>query len=335
MLRVGQWVEQWSTDARGTALSTGAVAFAVQQAVAARSLPLPKVTIIGESGVIGVLLRQHPSGYLTVAIGSGAVRGEMTLLLPVSDERARFVFDSAEVHGDWEPFYRLFADIALRLGARADFVRRPAFDEAALAERLKTSLDACASDCLFAEGLATYNVELTARASGDIEEMSLRVGRGEDTVDIDLIAPGLVVRASLGGDSALLSDPGLDVLESALRGDWNEPIRDAIRAYRRVSAPPVDLERKGAVVAFIRAEDGRRSVVDDDDASDPADLLARYLPTHDVEIVRFFQDGTPFWKASFARGSTAPDLPLDGDLDAFYAHRVWQWDPDPPAPSTR
>ena len=28
MDRLGQWVEQWSTDARGTALSTGAVAFA-------------------------------------------------------------------------------------------------------------------------------------------------------------------------------------------------------------------------------------------------------------------------------------------------------------------
>lgn len=335
MLRVGQWIEQWSTDSRGTSLSTGAVAFAVQQAVSARNLPLPKVTIIGESGVIGVLLRQHPSGYMSISVGSGAVRGEMTLLLPVSDEKARFVFDSAEVSGEWEPFYRLFADIALRLGARADFVRRPAFDEAALAERLKTSLDACASDCLFAEGLATYNVELTARASGDIEEMSLRVGRGERTVDIDLIAPGLVVRASLGGDSALLSDSGLDVLESALRGDWNEPIREAVRAYRRASAPAVDLERKGTVVAFVRADDSRRSVVDDDSWDSPADLLTRYLPTHDVEIVRFFQDGTPFWKASFAKGAPLPDLLPDDDLDAFYEHRIWQWDPDPPAPSTR
>jgi hypothetical protein len=332
MRRVSQWVEHWITEARGAALSTGAVALAVQEAVLARHLPLPKVTILGESGVIGVLLQQRPTGEMTVSIGTGAVRGELVVEPPTSREKGRLVFDVEAVHGEWEPFYRLFVDVARSLGARLDF-RRPLFvDVDALTETLRQRLDGCVSDCLFAEGLATYALDLSVQLHGDERAgnaLALRVQRGEGTVEVDLIAPGLLVGATLGGDSARLSASGLDVLESALLADWTAPIEAAVATLRRGAPPPADVGRPGRVVAFVREDDDFINEVDDSAFETVAALFAHHLPERDVEVVRYFNDGQPFWKASLAAGSPLPPLLPDDDLDALYAHRTWQWAPEP------
>jgi hypothetical protein len=341
---LGPWSEQWirgeGEAADVVTPSTGAIALAVEETVTSLGLPLPKVTIANEDGVIGLLLRRHEGGFVTLQIGVGGVRGEITLLLPVGTEGVRFVFDSAEAKGAWEPLYRFFVALAARLGARPQ--RPPAMtapaDLEALRDTLRASLDACASDCLFAEGLATYALELhvesrdpqlVTSAVGAGHGRSLRVTRGLEAIDVAFAAPGLDVHATLGGHSVLLSDSGLEVLEAALRDDWAAATGGVSRAFRLRTAPPPASEAAhfGSVVAFACREDGARKQLDPRFAPSLSAFLQEHLQTASVEVIRYFGDGLPFWKAAFAQHTAVPALRMDKHLDELFEHRTWQWRP--------
>lgn len=344
MDRSGPWDEQWvrgeGEAAADVTPSTGAIALAAEETVVALGLPLPKVTIATDDGVIGVLLRRHDAGFLTLSVGLGEVRGELTILLPLASEGVRFVFESNEARGSWEPLYRFFAELASRLGAvpQGTTESRYTLDVAALRETLAASLDACASDCLFAEGLATYAFDLhiepleprgVVSVPGEGHGRTLRVARGSEAIGVELIAPGVQVHATLGGDSVLLSDSGLEVLEAALRADWataTEPVR---RAFRLRTAPPAatDFQHHGATVAFAVRDDGSRKQLDPRFAASVSTFLQEHLAATQVEVIRYFQDGTPFWRAAFERNSRLPSLKEDKSLDELFAHRTWQWRP--------
>jgi hypothetical protein len=341
---LGSWGEQWirgeGEAAEVVTPSMGAIALAVEETVASLGLPLPKVAIASEDGVIGLLLRRHEGGFVTLTIGVGSVRGELTLLFPIGTEGVRFVFDSAEAKGSWEPLYRFFADFASRLGAHPQGTTAMAssVDFGALRETLRASLDACASDCLFAEGLATYAIDLQVEprephtiitAPGAGHGRSIRVTRGLEAIEIEFSTPGLLVHATLGGHSVLLSDNGLEVLESALRTDWAGATEAVSRSFRLRTppAPASQPDHFGAVVAFACREDGLRKPLDPRFASSLSGFLHEHLRGLDVEVIRYFADGTPFWKAAFERGATLPALKSDKKLDEFFPHRTWQWRP--------
>jgi hypothetical protein len=324
------WSEHWpiverSEDLRGSsgdAVNARAVAALVGAALADRGFTLGPAVVLESGEVEGARVEGY-GRYVTVAlgVGDGELFGTITFARGEGDDAGYVEFNSDDVRGPWEPMYELFAELATAAGA----VQEPAIvtelDPGELREEVRSIIDACVSDAMLAEGLEPEEAAILEATDGHpLDAFELDVELRAESVVVRLTGAGDHVEVVVRGLAAGLSARGRTAIGESLRADLAERV-DYHRwlRHQRVS-PPADPARAGALYLERRAS-GKLL------AAEPlADLAAlrAALVSHDVDVIRYFSSGAPFWKASYQRGHELDDA--IGSLDDLHADRTWQWE---------
>jgi hypothetical protein len=88
-----------------------------------------------------------------------------------------------------------------------------------------------------------------------------------------------------------------------------------------MTAPAADASRAGRFVLERRAGGALAGVTVLDDLREPVGEIAHALEDHDVEVIRYFSSGEPFFKVTLAKG----DVLAVEKLDELHEERIWQW----------
>jgi hypothetical protein len=325
------WSEHWTITEPDPALPVEARAIAgrLAEALAARGLAIGPA-IVHEGGALEGAQLACYGRYIEVSLGVGDLRGAFTIARAEGDEPAYAELTSGDARGPWEPLYALFVELAAELGAAQEPPLGAAPDPGELREDVRTTVQACVADALYAEGLTPGEAVIADAGDPAAPPPPLEAF----ALDVELRADAVVARVTGAGErfvvvarglAAGLSPEGRAALERALREELLACAAAHRRGRHRHVAPPADPTRGGKL--FLERRDAGRLV----SAEELTDALAlrRALAEHDVDVICYFSSGEPFWKASYERGHEAirgiePGGPTPA-LDALHAERTWQW----------
>ena len=319
------WGEHWTITEPDPALplEPRAIADRLGAALAARGLAIGPA-IVHEGGELEGARLECYGRYIEVSLGVGDLRGSFTIARAEGDDPAYAEFARDHARGPWEPLYALFVELAAELGARQEPPLGGAGDPGELREDVRTAVQACVADALYAEGLAPGEAVIT-----DAGDPADPPPLDAFALDVELRADSVVARVTGAGErfvvvarglAAGLSPDGRAALERALREELLACAAAHRRARHRHVAPPAEPARGGKL--FLERRDAGR-LISAEELTD-AEALRRALAEHDVDVICYFAGGEPFWKVSYERGHglEATGAPA---LDALHADRTWQW----------
>lgn len=322
------WSEHWPIIEPIADLDARTLAALVDVALLARDLVVGP-TIVFESGELEGAQIESFGRYLTIALGIGDLHGRIAISAPlpgldaVDGDRGFVEFNSDDVRGAWEPLYTLFAELALAVGAAQEEPFVTPLDPDELRDDVQAIVDACISEAMTAEGLdsgdAVIAAATTAAPPASPAGFDLDVGFRAEAVVVRVTAAGEHFEVVVRGLAAGLSAAGRAAIVRALAEDL-EP-RIAFHRWTRHQrvAPDGDPERGGKL--FLERRTGAR-LLDSTELTELAALRAA-VAEHDVDVIRYFASGAPFWKASYERGHEFDELVTS--LEELHADRTWQW----------
>jgi hypothetical protein len=320
------WSEHWpiaeaDAEAEGQ-LDARAIARLVEAALAARELPIGPAIIHEGDELEGVRLESF-GRFVTIGLGVGELRGAITVARPdggdPGGDPGYVELTSDDVRGPWEPLYLLFAELAAALGATQEPPIAAELDPDELREDVRSTVDACVADAMYGDGLTSGDTSITDAGEAPLDAFELDVELSADAVVARVTGAGARFVVVAHGPAAGLSPDGRAAIERALREDLESCIAQHrwLRHQRR--APPADPARAGKL--FLERRAAGRAVSAEELTE--LDALRRALAEHDVDVIRYFSSGAPFWKASYERGHELDELVTS--LDALHADRTWQW----------
>lgn len=320
------WSEQW-TIAEGVAdLPARGIAAIVEEALAARALAIGPA-IVHEGGELEGVRLEAFGRYVAIGLGLGELRGTLTVARREGDDPGYVEFNSAEARGPWEPLYALFAELATALGAVQEPAIAAEVDPDELREDLRATVEACVADALDADGLPAGDAAIADDGEAPLEAFELELELRADAAVARITGAGARFAVTVDGLAAGLTPTGREAIARALREDL-PPCVAAHRWLRHQrAAPAADPARAGRL--FLERRDGGRAV----SAAELTELdaLRGALAEHDVDVIRYFSSGEPFWKASYERGHQLDELVRS--LDELHADRTWQWTAGAPEPA--
>lgn len=236
-----------------------------------------------------------------VKVAVGDARGELNIYLE-DNGTARLDFNAADIEGDFEPLYFLFAELGRALGARP-----PQVDTV-------EGVDLAALQAEISEVLSEYAPgELKLKRLDPVEGQGVSVTRTSN----DLIIAVEGERFQTDGGAGL-GDSELEEIEAALADATSYLVDDARRGVCAVKPMPVDTSRAGRWFVDVYGADGAvrwSKPVEEDSLA----AVLEQAEEEDVAVVtRYFKDGRPFF-----RSPVSPDeTPSFDDLHLF---RTWSW----------
>jgi hypothetical protein len=320
------WVEHWPIPARLPAASTESVAVAVVSALGHRGLVAPPVVIVGSDDRVEGIRIEVYDGHCEITFGLGELRGSIAVgTSPDAEGRGSgyVAFDSDDVWGPWEPLYFFFVDVARALGAEQEKVFVVEYDPASMAGEVCDAVDACVSDALAAEDLDAEEavVESSAPAAFD-SPLEVVVETRPDAVVVRARGAGETIVVTVPCSRARrLSSAGHARLVKALLDELEVVIGEHRVSRMIMTAPAADASRAGRFVLERRAGGALAGVTVLDDLREPVGEIAHALEDHDVEVIRYFSSGEPFFKVTLAKG----DVLAVEKLDELHEERIWQW----------
>lgn len=327
------WSEHWPivdpiAELMGSAPAR-TLAELVDAALLARDLVVGP-TIVFESGELEGAQIECFGRYLTIALGIGDLNGRIAISMPapgsdpeLAGDTGFIEFTSDDVRGDWEPLYTLFAELALALGAAQEAPFVAPLDPTELRDDVQAIVDACISDGMTAEGLDSADAVIVAATAGEPFAFDLDVGFRAEAVVVRVTGAGAHFEVMARGLVAGLSAAGRAAIVRALHEDLEPRIAYHGWTQHQRRAPDDDPERGGKL--FLERRAGAR-VIDTAELTELAALRAA-IAEHDVDVIRYFASGAPFWKASYERGHELDELVTS--LDELHADRTWQWSAAP------
>ncbi|MFT3839794.1 MAG: hypothetical protein QM723_22600 [Myxococcaceae bacterium] len=294
----GDWNEEFHLTA--SMVKPERLVPAVEAALRARGIQ-PGLTVMESIDLKSGVLVDLGEELHEVKVAVGGVRGELNIYLE-DNGTARLDFSAAEIEGDFEPVYFLWAELGRVLGAKP-----PQIDGA-------DELDLEALQNEISEVLGEYAPgELKLNRLDPVEGQGVKVERTSN----DLIVSVEGQRFQTDGGAGL-GDSELEEIEAAVAEATSHVIDEARRGMLARRPVSTDVSRAGRWFVDVYGADGAvrwSKPVEEDTLAEVLEAAGE----DDIAVVtRYFKDGRPFFRSPVDPG----DTPSFDDLHLF---RTWSW----------
>lgn len=277
---------------------------------------------------------------LTLQVAAFALEGEVHVSLPSVEDGVEqmgdVVFDSDDVRGAWEPMYRFYDELSRTLGASREEPIVEAYDADQLATDVQDVVEACLAGVLDTVELdndedaedpetPTGAGTVTLVGQAPLELLAARLDFRADGVLAQVTGAGARFDVWVAGEGAieLAADERADI-EASLLDDLGPVVDDHRRLRWQTSAPADDPSRAGKIVLERRNATVLEGSVVLDDLPEPLEEIERALNEADIDVIRYFGDGKPFWKASLDCESVLGEY-VEAPED-LHSDRTWQYE---------